>query len=53
MNKEKAQKTYEMLQKRKEKKARKTEGDFPAHTAKSVDRTYKRTYQGRKRRGQP
>ncbi|MEW9093975.1 MAG: hypothetical protein AB2417_02735 [Clostridiaceae bacterium] len=52
-NREKAQKTYEILQQRKVERRYKADGDFLAYTAANVDRTYKRIYQSRKRRGQP
>lgn len=50
---EAALRTYEIIQRKRAEKKRKAEGDFADHTARSMDRTYKRSYQGRKRRGQP
>ena len=51
-NKEKAKITYEILQKRKKRKAKKANQDFVAHMAENVDKIYKRNYPRRKRRGQ-
>jgi len=51
-NKEKAEMTYKILQKRKKRRAKKAEQDFLAHAAANVDRIYKKNYPGRKRRGE-
>lgn len=52
-NREKALMTHAILEKRKAERKHRAEGDFLAYTAMSVDRVYKRNYEGRKRRGQP
>lgn len=52
-NREKALMTHAALKKRKAERRHKTDGDLLAYTAANVDRTYKRFYEGRKRRGQP
>ena len=47
-NKEKAEMTYKILQKRKKRRAKKAEQDFLAHTIGNIDKTYKRNNKGKR-----
>lgn len=51
-NKEVADITYKMLQRRKKEKARRRERDVMSIININVDRVYKKNYKGTKRRGQ-
>ncbi|EPY2306811.1 hypothetical protein ACXATD_002479 [Clostridium sporogenes] len=51
-NKERANKTYILLQQRKRNKERRKEQDYMLHIMENMDRTYKKNYKGLKRRGQ-
>ena len=47
-NKEKAEMTYKILQKRKKRRAKKAEQDFLAHTIGNIAKTYKRNNKGKR-----
>ncbi|ACO86207.1 hypothetical protein [Clostridium botulinum] len=51
-NRDKANKTYILLQQRKRNKERRKEQDYMLHAIENLDRTYKKNYKGLKRRGQ-
>ncbi len=51
-NRDKANKTYILLQRRKRNKERRKEQDYMLHVIDNMDMAYKKNYKGLKRRGQ-